>query len=164
MGILKNSRHEAFALALSKGETATAAYKLAGYKADRKNAARLTTKDDIAARVSELQTAVAEQHIITQVEILTELRKIGFSRISRAVRWGGRRVQLVDSSQLDDDTVAAVSEVSESAEGALKIKLHDKKSALELAAKIQGFFDHDDVKQQTQINVIVSQREREGRL
>jgi hypothetical protein len=106
MGILKNSRHEAFALALSKGETATAAYKLAGYKADRKYAARLTTKDDIAARVSELQTAVAEQHIITQVEILTELRKIGFSRIGRAVRWGGRRVQLVDSSQLDDDTVA----------------------------------------------------------
>ncbi len=51
MPVLKNARHEAFAQALAKGSTATEAYEIAGYTADRKNAHRLTTKDDIAARV-----------------------------------------------------------------------------------------------------------------
>ena len=43
------------------------------------------------------------------------------------MRWDERKVQLVNSDELDDDTVAAVSEVSKTAEGALKINFHDKK-------------------------------------
>ena len=164
MGILRNTKHELFALALAKGDTATRAYAAAGFKGHRSNASRMIANDIIKARVRELQQAVAEKHIVTQVEALTELKKIGFSRINKAVRWGGRKVQLVNSDELDDDTVAAVSEVSKTAEGALKIKFHDKKAALELIGKIQGWYDEEVHKQQTQINIIISRRESEGRL
>jgi hypothetical protein len=73
-------------------------------------------------------------------------------------------VHLIDSDKLDDDTLAAIGEVSESADGALKIKLLDKRGALELAGKIQGWYDEEVHKQQTQINIIISRAEREGQL
>ncbi len=76
---------------------------------------RLTGNDRVQARVRELQQAVAEKHIVTQAEALRELKKIGFARINKAVKWGGRRVQFIDSDKLDDDTLAAIGEVSESA-------------------------------------------------
>jgi hypothetical protein len=53
--------------------------------------------------------------------------------------------------------------VSEIEKGALRIKLHDKRGALELAAKIQGFYVHEDVKQATQINIVISPRERSSK-
>jgi phage terminase small subunit len=164
VGVLLNTKHELFALALAKGETATRAYAAAGFKGHRSNASRMIANDIIKARVRELQQAVAEQHIVTQVEALRELRKIGFARINKAVKWGGRKVQLIDSDKLDDDILAAIGEVSESAEGALKIKLLDKKGALELIGKIQGWYDEEVHKQQTQINIIISPAERDGRL
>jgi phage terminase small subunit len=164
MGILKNGKHEKFAQALARGESTVQAYALAGYKKDRGNAVRLTAIDSIKARVRELQQAVAEQHIITQVEALRELRKIGFARINKAVKWGGRKVHLIDSDKLDDDILAAISEVSESAEGALRIKLLDKKAALELIGKISGWYDEETHKQATQINITISHAERSGRL
>jgi phage terminase small subunit len=163
MGVLSNGKREKFAQALAKGENATRAYALAGFKPHRQAASRMLTNVDVQQRVHELREKVAEKFVITQAEILEELKKVGFSRINRAVKWGGRRVQLVDSDRLDDDTMAAVAEVRKSADGSLKIKLHDKMSALELAAKIQGFFDHDDVKRATQI-IVISRAEREGRL
>jgi hypothetical protein len=55
MGILKNPRHELFAQELAKGKSASEAYTLAGYKACRQNASRLSSHDDIKARVTELR-------------------------------------------------------------------------------------------------------------
>jgi hypothetical protein len=52
---LENPRHEAFAQALARGSSATAAYVEAGYKPNRHNAAALARKQHILARVSELQ-------------------------------------------------------------------------------------------------------------
>jgi phage terminase small subunit len=164
VGVLRNTKHELFAQALAEGNTTVAAYAAAGYKRNRSHASRLVANGSVSARVRELQSAVAEQHVITQVEALRELRKIGFARINKAVKWGGRKVHLIDSDKLDDDTLAAIGEVSESADGALKIKLLDKKGALELAGKIQGWYDHEEAKQQTQINIVISRRESEGRL
>jgi phage terminase small subunit len=62
MGILTNPRHELFAQELAKGKSATEAHTLAGYKPCRQNAARLTTNDDIRARLAEIQAAVAWGH------------------------------------------------------------------------------------------------------
>ena len=83
MGILRNTKHELFALALAKGDTATRAYAAGGFKGHRSNASRMIANDIIKARVRELQQAVAEKHIVTQVEALTELKKIGFSWLIR---------------------------------------------------------------------------------
>jgi hypothetical protein len=70
---LSNPRHERFVQALFEGKSATDAYEQAGYKPDRKNAARLTTNDGVRARLTELQTAVAKNSAITIESICAEL-------------------------------------------------------------------------------------------
>jgi len=55
MPALKNPRHEAFAQALARGVSASAAYVEAGYKANRHNAAALAREQHIGTRVTELQ-------------------------------------------------------------------------------------------------------------
>ena len=55
MAILTNPRHEAFAQALARGMSASAAYVEAGYKANRHNAAALAREEHIGTRVTELQ-------------------------------------------------------------------------------------------------------------
>src|SRR5262249_6012720 len=52
---LKNPRHEAFAQALARGMSASAAYVEAGYKANRHNAAALAREKHIRTRVTGLQ-------------------------------------------------------------------------------------------------------------
>jgi phage terminase small subunit len=60
-GPLKNARHERFAQELAKGETADAAYALAGFKPNRHNASRLKTNETLGARVDELKRSIAEK-------------------------------------------------------------------------------------------------------
>jgi hypothetical protein len=55
MPALKNPRHEAFAQALARSMSASAAYVEAGYKANRHNAAALAREKHIRTRVAELQ-------------------------------------------------------------------------------------------------------------
>jgi hypothetical protein len=55
MPILENPRHEAFAEALARGSSASAAYVEAGYKENRHNATTLARKQHISTRVDELQ-------------------------------------------------------------------------------------------------------------
>jgi hypothetical protein len=55
MPALKNPRHEAFAQALARGMSASAASVEGGYKANRHNAAALAREEHIRTRVTELQ-------------------------------------------------------------------------------------------------------------
>ena len=55
MPALKNPRHEAFAQALARGASASAAYGQVGFKPHRANAATLARKEHISVRVAELQ-------------------------------------------------------------------------------------------------------------
>jgi hypothetical protein len=64
MPVLASPRHEAFAHALARGSSATAAYVEAGYKQNRHNAAALARKQHISTRVDELheeQLAIHQQ-------------------------------------------------------------------------------------------------------
>jgi hypothetical protein len=73
MAPLRNARHEAFTRGLCEGKSAHQAYIDAGYKPCRQNAARLTTKDDIQTRLTELQNAVAKDSQVTVASLLAEL-------------------------------------------------------------------------------------------
>jgi hypothetical protein len=53
--VLKNPRHEAFAQALARGMSTSAAYLEAGYKANAGNACTLKSQQNISKRVIELQ-------------------------------------------------------------------------------------------------------------
>lgn len=85
--ILRNAKHEAFAQALARGETADAAYVSAGYKENRGNAIRLKTNERVAARVEEIVAAVSEKAEWTAADRLEALK-----RISTASERGDPRV------------------------------------------------------------------------
>lgn len=104
----------------------------------------------------------AERTDITADRVLKELAKIGFADIRKAVKWqsamiteednpdGGdiaviktvvtNTVQMVASEELDDETAAAIAEVSQNATGGVKIKLHDKRAALVDIGRHLGMF------------------------
>lgn len=166
MPVLKNARHERFAQELAKGKTADEAYQLAGFKANRGNAATLKRGEHISKRVAEIlkqheendrkaNERVIEKLAITKERVAAELAKIAFLDIREAVRWGRSPidtesenaspnglgiypVELVPSNEMSDDAAAAVSEVSLTQTG-VKIKMHDKRAALMDLAKLMGF-------------------------
>jgi phage terminase small subunit len=72
MPMLRNPRHERFAQQLATGKTADAAYVLAGYRANRSNAARLSANQDIQRRVAEIQSLGAELAAITVETLIAE--------------------------------------------------------------------------------------------
>jgi phage terminase small subunit len=69
---LQNPRHERFAQELATGQSADAAYVLAGYKENRSNAARLGADQNIQARVAEIQSLGAELAAITVETLIAE--------------------------------------------------------------------------------------------
>jgi phage terminase small subunit len=72
-GPLPNARHELFAQERAKGLTTDAAYKKAGFRANRSNASRLNSNDRIKARIKELQGRAALKAEITAADIARQL-------------------------------------------------------------------------------------------
>jgi len=153
MPVLQHPKHELFAQEVAKGTALEKAYALAGYKPDPKNAARLTKNDAVRTRIDELLTLAAEKAGVTIEKIVTELAKIGFSDIRKIVKWGegiavedddgnvrvANGVSLIGSDGVDDETAAAIAEVSQTKDG-LKVKLHDKRAALVDLGRHMGMF------------------------
>src|SRR5574338_1663633 len=115
----------------------------------------LLGKTRVAEAIQERMAARAKRTEITQDMVLRELAKIGFSDIRRAIKWdtlGARideedgeasisnSVELLDSDDLDDDTAAAIQEISQTAQG-IRLKLYDKKGALVDIGRHLGMFD-----------------------
>lgn len=103
MPALENPKHERFAQALAKGETATEAYILAGYKANDGNAARLKGNDRIAARVAEIQERAAIRTEITVASITERLLAIAAKgeKTSEASMLSVARASLMDAAKLN---------------------------------------------------------------
>ena len=97
---------------------------------------------------------------------MREFARIGFSDIRNAVRWNAlttetgeedeegvpktmtiNEVALVSSDEIDFDTARAIAEISQAKDGALKVKFHDKKGALDSMARALGMFvDRTDLR------------------
>lgn len=165
MPILSNHKHELFAQALAKGSDQQQAYKEAGYRGDRTAASRLAADQTVKDRVAELLAGSADKAEVTQAMVIRELARIGFSDIRKAVKWNGQLIReednpeggdvlviketrnnlvlLVDSDDIDDDTAAAISEISQNATGGVKVKFHDKRAALVDLGKHLGLFKEE---------------------
>lgn len=167
MAVLENPRHEIFAREVAKGASNRDAYTAAGYEPGTQrsmdaSASKLLTEPKVQARIKEIQEAAAKRAGITVENVLLELKKIGFADIRKAVRWsnterdatgvdpddpqgeGGQirienEVLLVPSAELDEETAAAIAEVSQGRSG-LKIKFHDKRAALVDMGRHLGMF------------------------
>jgi phage terminase small subunit len=155
--------HEAFAQAYaSNGGNAADAYRKAyprckSAHAAETNGSLLLRNTEVAARISEILRRGAERAEITVEQVLRELAKLGFSCIGKAVTWRNEmirqededalptmvllpRVQIVPTEELDKATLDAIAEVSQNANGSLRIKMHDKHAALVSIGKHLGMF------------------------
>lgn len=131
----------------------------------RTEGARLLANADITDAIAAAQEIRSKRVRITQDQVLRELAKIGFADIRKVMRWTGTAsqtevieelegqphggalkrsravstIELLGSDEIDDDTAAAISEVSDTANG-IRIKFHDKKGALVDIGKHLGMF------------------------
>ena len=121
-------------------------------------ASRLIRHPKVSAAIARERKAIADRTGITPERVLTELAKLGFSDIRKAMSWrsnvqqigedddgepilkAGNEVVLRDSADIDDDTAAAISEISQTKDGALKVKLVDKRAALVDIGRHLGMF------------------------
>lgn len=130
------------------------------------NASRLMADDAVSARVTEIHANAAKRAEISIEKVLLEMAKIGFADIRRAVKWSSverpvnalpdgddsplfdegdgtvrieNEVLLVPSADLDEETAAAISEVTQTKQG-LRIKFHDKRAALVDIGRHLGMF------------------------
>ena len=151
MPALANPKHERFAQELAKGKTADEAYRLAGYKASRSAASRLSANVNISTRVKEILERAATRVEITQAKVLEELAKIGFSNMLdyMAIRADGD--PYVALANMSREQAAAVQQIvvedykdgrGEDARDVRKItfKLADKRAALVDIGKHLGMF------------------------
>ncbi len=101
--VLENARHERFAQALAKGETATAAYEQAGYEPNDGNATRLKGNDRIEARVAEILERAAMRAEITVAGISERLLMIADKgeKLSEASGLSVARASLMDVAKLN---------------------------------------------------------------
>jgi phage terminase small subunit len=86
MPVLSNARHELFAQELAGGNSATEAYRLAGYRVDDKSAAecasRLSRNINVSARIAEIKERGARRAEITVESLIAECeeaRKLAMS-------------------------------------------------------------------------------------
>lgn len=103
MPALTNAKHELFAQALAKGETATAAYVLAGYKANDGNASTLKGNQRIEDRVAEILNKAATRTEITVASITERLLAIATKgeSSSDAPMLSVGRAALMDAAKLN---------------------------------------------------------------
>lgn len=116
----------------------------------------LLKKPQVVAALQVAMKRREQRTEITQDKVLRELAKIGFADIRNAVQWGDTEVRMCDSedgsdlvpyygialkssSEIDDDTAAAIAEVAQTRDG-LKIKFHDKRAALVDIGRHLGMF------------------------
>jgi hypothetical protein len=103
-------------------------------------AARLLGNVRVQARIAEIMRAGAERAEVTVEQVVRELKLIGFSDIRKVVSWRNElvtrtekgkdgepvlmpRVTIVDADKISDEAAAAVAEVSQTVNGALRVKM-----------------------------------------
>ena len=151
---LADPKHEAFALQIAQGRSKREAAIAAGFseKSASTMGGRLSKKVEISRRIVELQskveTATIAKVAITIDRVVAEYGKLAFLDIRQAFDSEGR---LLPIREIDDDTAAAIAgiEVEDRTSGSgeaisairlHKIKLNDKKGALDSLAKYLGMF------------------------
>ena len=128
---------------------ATQAAIRAGYseKTATEQGARLLINVKVQDAIIEAKAKRSKRTEITQDRVLQEISRIAFSDIRQVIKWTSNAVTLKSSDELDDDDAAMVSEVSQTTTatgGTLKIKVHDKMKALELAGRHLGLWEKSE--------------------
>lgn len=118
----------------------------AGYSAKtaRHQATRLLAKAHIQEAVQTRRAAISNRLEVDTERVLLEYMRIAFADLTDVAAWRDGGVELKPSAALAKDVSAAIAEVAETPNG-LKVKMHDKKGALDSLARHLGLFDKDSV-------------------
>jgi phage terminase small subunit len=80
---------------------------------------------------------------ISQERVISELASLAFANIKDICAWTGNVISAKDSDELETIQAAAIQEVAETKQG-IRVKMHDKKSALiDLGKHLGLFWDAD---------------------
>jgi len=133
----------------------------AGYSAKTAEvtASKLLRQPKVAAELAKRRAITEAATGITVERVISELAKLGFSDIRQVIAWRANvakmvddpetgdpmlqvtnEVELVDSAKLTDDIAAAISEISQTKDGTLRVKMHDKLGALVKIGQHLGMF------------------------
>ena len=143
---------EEYLIDLNGGQAA----KRAGYSdaggGHYQNASRLLRNVNVSSAIDAALAKRGEKLGLKAERIVAELMRIAFADHRNVMSWDDARGLVFRSSDtLDDDTAAAIAEISEKAvptrDGGMKreqkIKMHDKNRALELLGKHLGMWNAD---------------------
>jgi phage terminase small subunit len=129
---------------------ATQAAVRAGYsaKSARSIGSELLTKPHVTDAIAEAKRVRSERTRVDADKVLLEYAKVAFADMRQFARWTEDDVRFVPSEELDPNDSAAVAEVSvteKEFKGVVtktrKMKLHDKKGALDSVARHLGMFE-----------------------
>lgn len=120
---------------------ATEAALRAGYSAKSAKAigAENLTKPIIADAVNAAMASRAKRIEVSQDAVLQELGAIAFGNIADVAEWAPGKVTVLDSGSRSRAVLAAVAQVSETANG-VTLRMHDKQAALVNLGKHLGMF------------------------
>lgn len=141
----KEDRIEIFCQEIIKGKSQRQAYYIA-YPSSKKwkpetvdnKASKLHKCDEVLARLEELRKEAENANKITRDDILSELKNIGFSRISDYAEINGPTVRIKPLSEMSQEQVGAIASLEQGNYG-IKLKLCDKLKALEMIIKMLGY-------------------------
>lgn len=114
--------------------------------------------EEMKARAQKRIEKVYDKYAITEEKIAEEIAKLAFTNLTDVIEWDKDGVRVKSSSDLPPEVRAAISEVIETGDDekgrTIRIKMFDKKSALELLAKYKGMMV--DRRETTNKNVNIS--------
>jgi len=116
-----------------------------GYKEKRASSAalKLMAKPDIVERIAELQHELQVKLGVTREQVVQELAKLAFTDLTDVVDFTGANIRIRSPLEIDPQVLGAISEISEKDTGfriERRVKMHDKKGALDSLAKHLGMF------------------------
>lgn len=100
MPVLANPKYERFSQELAQGKSADKAYCLAGFVKNRSNASRLSSNEDIRARVQEIQLGGAQAAGLTVQWVIDGIKE-NFARAMQHVEVKDHRGQGIGEYRYD---------------------------------------------------------------
>ncbi len=110
----------------------------------------------IAEAVRKAADAINKRSEASAEKVIRELSKIAFSNVKDVLRWDGRSITVLPSTEIPDDVAACIASVQEQKDGSIKVTFHDKVRALEQLGKHFGLYEQPtDADTNRPINVFV---------
>jgi phage terminase small subunit len=138
-----NPKQRAFALEYLVDLNATQAAIRAGYKKEAANRAgwRLLRLPQVAAAIAAATAARAARTRVSADRVIEEYARLAFTDMRNYTEWGPAGIKLRPHTALSEAEAAAVKELTEiGPKGRPRIRLHDKRPALDALARHLGLF------------------------